>query len=310
MRSLRRLAGSTWLRVLVSAGLLALVASRIDFGAAGDRLSGGRWGYFAAAVAALFGSFLVGAARWTVFLQAADIESSLPRATRAYLIGTFTTNFLPTQAGGDVTRAWIASRPGTRVRTAATVVVDRASAVVCLVLIAWIALAADPGPVPGFLIAALGAAVGVLVLAGLAAALFLQGRAGVGRLLNERVRDWGEEARLAVRACLRAPVVRKTLLLGLAFQGMVVLALWLLAHAISLAVPFSVLAVTLPPVLIATMAPISIAGFGVREGMFVLLLRHAGVVTTNAALLSLMSAVAFGVASLPGGLALLRREPW
>ena len=289
MTSLRRLAGSIWLRALVSAGLLALVASRIDFGAAGDRLSGGRWGYFAAAVAALFASFLLGAARWHVFLEAADIESSLPRAIRAYLIGTFTTNFLPTQVGGDVTRAWIASRPGMRVRAAATVVVDRASAVVCLVVIAWIALAADPGPVPGLLIGALGASVGILALGALVAARFLRGGTGLGRLLNERIRDWGDEARRAVRDY------------GAKHPGI----------SVSIrAVPFSVLAVTLPPVLIATMAPISIAGFGVREGMFVLLLRHADVVTTNAALLSLMSAAAFAVASLPGGLALLRQDPW
>jgi uncharacterized membrane protein YbhN (UPF0104 family) len=295
MAFLRRLAGSIWLRALVSACLLALVASRIDFGAAGDRLSGGRWGYFAGAVVTLFASFLVGAARWNVFLRAAGIERSLSGAIRAYTIGMFTTNFLPTQIGGDVTRAWIASRPGMRVRTAATVVVDRASALVCLVLVAWIALAADPGPVPGTLIAALGASVGVLVVAALLAAVLLRFLPG-----------WGAEARRAVRACLRPPVVRRTVLLGLVFQGLVVLALWLLARAILLDVPFSVLAVTLPLVLIATTAPISIAGFGVREGMFVLLLRQAGVGTTDATLLSLLSAVAFAIASLPGGLALLR----
>ncbi|HEY3182129.1 MAG TPA: lysylphosphatidylglycerol synthase transmembrane domain-containing protein, partial [Gaiellaceae bacterium] len=105
MTFLRRLAGSIWLRTLVSVGLLALVASRIDFGAAGDRLSGGRWGYFAAAVAALLASFVVGALRWHVFLNAAGVESPRAQTIRAYLIGMFTTNFLPTQIGGDVTRA-------------------------------------------------------------------------------------------------------------------------------------------------------------------------------------------------------------
>src|SRR5207245_11314785 len=109
----------------------------------------GHCGYVALSDSALSSSFLLGTTLCHVFFEAADIESSLPRAIRAYLIGTFTTNFLPTQVGGDVTRAWIASRPGTRVRAAATVVVDRASAVVCLVVIAWIALAADPVPVPG-----------------------------------------------------------------------------------------------------------------------------------------------------------------
>ncbi|HEY3185400.1 MAG TPA: lysylphosphatidylglycerol synthase transmembrane domain-containing protein, partial [Gaiellaceae bacterium] len=278
---------------------LALVASRIDFGAAGDRLSGGRWGYFAAAVAALFASFVVGALRWHVLLNAAGIESPRAQTIRAYLIGMFTTNFLPTQIGGDVTRAWIAGRRGLRVRTAATVVVDRASALVCLVVVAWLALAADPGPVPGFLIGALGAATTFLVIVALVAAVLLR--------RGTRLGPWTEEARRATRACLRAPVVRTTLTLGLVFQGLVVLALWLLARAIVLGAPFSVLAVVLPPVLIATTLPISIAGFGVREGMFALLLRHANVDTTDATLLSLLSAAAFAVASLPGGLVLLRR---
>jgi glycosyltransferase 2 family protein len=303
----RRLAGSIWFRALVSVGLLAFVASRIDFGAAGDRLSGGRWGYFAAAVAALFASFLLGGGRWHVFLGAAGIDRSLREAIGAYLIGTFTTNFLPTQVGGDVTRAWVASRPGLRVRTAVTVVVDRVSAIVCLAIVAVIALAADPGPVPRFLIGALGAAVGGLAIASFVAALFVRGATGVGRLLGDRLRGWADDARRGARACLRPTVVRKTLVLGVAFQVLVVLALWLLARAISLGVPFSVLAVMLPPVLIATAAPVSIGGFGVREGMFVLLLRHAGVGTTDATLLSLMSAAAFAVASLPGGLMLLRR---
>jgi hypothetical protein len=297
---LRRLTGSIWLRAAVTAALLALVLSRIDLGAAGDRLSGARWGYFAAAVVVLFVSFLVGAARWHVFLEAAGVESSRAAATRAYTIGMFTTNFLPTQVGGDVTRAWVASRPGSRLRAGTTVVVDRATAIFCLVVVAWIALAADPDPVPRNLIAALGASVGVLAVGGVVAVLLVR---GAGR------RAWGEEVRQAASACLRAPVLRRTLLIGLVFQALVVFALWLLARSIDLSAPFSVLAVTLPPVLIATAAPISIAGFGVREGMFVLLLGEAGIGATDATLLSLLSAAAFAIASLPGAVALLRPVP-
>jgi hypothetical protein len=64
---LRRLAGSLWIRALVSAGLLALVLSHIDFAKVGGRLSAGRWDVVAAAVAALFVSFLVAGVRWLVF---------------------------------------------------------------------------------------------------------------------------------------------------------------------------------------------------------------------------------------------------
>ena len=120
MATLRRLAGSFWIRLLVSAGLLAIVATQIDFHALRERLSGGSWGWFAAATALLFASFVVGALRWHIFLAAADVGSSRGQAIRAYLIGAFTTNFLPSQIGGDVTRAWVASEQGTRIRSATT----------------------------------------------------------------------------------------------------------------------------------------------------------------------------------------------
>ena len=66
------------------------------------------------------------------------------------------------------------------------------------------------------------------------------------------------------------------------------------------------LAVVLAPVLIVSVLPISIGGFGVREGSYVVLLSYAGVNSTDAALLSLLTAAAFAIASLPGGLALIR----
>src|SRR5437870_458879 len=151
MERLRRVARSFWLRALVSFGLLALVVSQIDLGAGTSRLSHGRWAWFVAAVALLFFSFLVAAARWFLFLEAAGVGESVSDAVRAYLIGAFTTNFLPTQFGGDLTRAWLAGRPGTRIRTATTVVVDRATAIGCLIVVAWLAFAIGPAPVPGSL---------------------------------------------------------------------------------------------------------------------------------------------------------------
>ena len=61
----------------------------------------------------------------------------------------------------------------------------------------------------------------------------------------------------------------------------------------------------MPLVLIATAPPISVGGFGVREGSFVALLADAGVSAADATLLSLLSAAVMVLASLPGGLALL-----
>jgi uncharacterized membrane protein YbhN (UPF0104 family) len=303
---LRKLAGSFWLRALVSAGLLALVLSRIDFGDARERLSGGSWSWFAAAVAALFCSFLVGAFRWHLYLEAADVGTRLASTIRAYLIGVFTTNFLPSQLGGDVTRAWVASRPGTRLRVATTVVVDRATALGCLIALGWIAVAADPEAMPGEILTALGLCTGAVAVTALVILLVLAGRLRVGRL-SARVLGPGREIRRAASACLRGPVLTRTLAIGLGFQGLVALSAWFLLRSVGVELAFSVFAAILAPVLIVAAIPISIAGFGVREGTYVVLLGYAGVSATDATLLSLASAASFAVASLPGAAALLRR---
>jgi uncharacterized membrane protein YbhN (UPF0104 family) len=304
---LRRLAGSFWIRLLVSAGLLAIVATQIDVHALRGRLAEGSWAWLTAAVVVLFASFVVGALRWHIFLDAARVGASRGQAVRAYLIGTFTTNFLPTQIGGDVTRAWVASGQGTRIRSMTTVVLDRATALGCLIVVGWIGVATDAGAVPGQLVAALGAAAVAYALAcTLIVLLFRFER--LGRLLPERLGPAAREVRNALAAGLTKPVLLRTLLIGLAFQSLVYLAAWLIARSISLDVPFAVLGAVLAPVVILSMAPISIGGLGVREASFVLLLGYAGISATDATLFSLLSGAVFAAASLPGALALVVRR--
>ncbi len=308
MAILHRLARSFWIRLLVSAALLAVVATQIDFHALGGRITGGSWGWFAAAIAVLFASFVVAALRWQLFLDAAEVEAAPFETVRAYLIGTFANNFLPSQIGGDVARVFLVGGAGTRAQVATTVVIDRATAIGCLVVTAWVAYALDPGAVPGALVAALGAATGALVLVGLLAAVVLSGRTGLGHLLPARLRGAAGDVRETVRACVRTPVLLRTIALGATFQALVVLSVWLLARAIALDLAYAVTAVTLPPVLLVAALPISVAGYGVREGAYVVLLRHVGVDATDATLLSLLAGISFAIASLAGGVALVQRR--
>lgn len=306
LKLLRRLAGSFWVRALVSVGLLAAVATQIDFGLLRERLSGGSWGWFALAVVVLFASFVVGGLRWQIFLQAAGIDATPWASVRAYLIGTFTTNFLPTQIGGDLTRVFVVAGPGMRIRAGVTVVLDRASALACMLAVGWLLIALNPSPIPGQLYAAIASATAGFVLFTIVAVLLV--RLGVmRRLVPDRARSHALEIRDALAACLTRPVLTKTLLIGLGFQGLVYLAAWLVARAISLDAPFAVIGAVMAPVLILSTAPVSIGGYGVREGSYVLLLGFAGVGATEATLFSLLSAATFALASLPGALVLLRR---
>ena len=109
-------------------------------------------------------------------------------------------------------------------------------------------------------------------------------------------------------ACIDAPVLWRTFALGASSRRSSSYSLWLASRAISLELSYAVLAVTLPPVLLVSALPVSIAGYGVREGSYVLLLRHIGVTATDATLLSLLFGISFAIASLAGGVALARRR--
>jgi uncharacterized membrane protein YbhN (UPF0104 family) len=305
---LRRLIGSFWARALISAGLLAAVATQVDFRAATEQLSHGSWESFVLAVAVVFATFLVASKRWLVYLNAVGVHVPYGNVLRAYLIGAFTTNFLPSQVGGDVARAWIVSGHGTRTRAATTVVADRVVALGCLLIVAWIGLLANPGPVPGALISALGAATIGFAVAVLVVVCVLRGSTRIRSLLPERAGGLAREARRAALACISGSVLRRTVAYGLVFQSLVVLSAWLIARSISLGVTFSTLVVILPLVLVLAVLPISIGGLGVREGGFVVLLGQAGIGATEAAVFSLLVGLAFALASLPGAFALFHRR--
>ena len=304
---LRRAARSLWFRALVTLSLLALVAAQIDWDAAGERLAEGDWSWFAAAVAALVVALVVGAVRWHLLLAAAGVEGGWLQTLRAYAIGVFSNNFLPTSFGGDAARAWIVGRSGHRlVRAATSVVVDRVSALVCLVIVAWAVVALDPGTVPDSLLAALlvttGAGLGALVIGAVA----MRAGGGLARRLPQRVRSGARTARDTLADYGRSPrLFLSAFSLGVVFQTLTITAVWLLAKAIEVDLAFTVAAVAVPLVLVITIVPVSIAGFGVREGGFVVLLAEADIDATDATLLSLLSVVALAVSSLPGALAMV-----
>jgi hypothetical protein len=59
-------------------------------------------------------------------------------------------------------------------------------------------------------------------------------------------------------------------------------------------------------VTVVTLIPISIGGFGVREGSYVVLLAGASIAATDATLISVLSVATLFLASLPGAFMLAR----
>ena len=292
-------------RLAVTAGLLVLLGTVIDWEPLMERVRTGSWAWAGAAVGLMVLGLCAGALRWHILLRVAELPVSRAQAARAYFLGSFANNFLPSGFGGDAVRAVaVASRGAALARATTTVVLDRLTAISCLVALAWLLLPFAHADVPGSVVAGLG----LLTAGGAlgAGALWLILRSGLGR---RRVSD--RARRIAVE--LRAPLslLRQSgsatvlvLVLGLAYQALTVASTWAAGRAVGVEVSYPLLAAVLPVVLVITLVPISLAGFGLREGSYAVLLGEAGVSAGDATLVSLTSVAVLAIASIPGAFAM------
>jgi uncharacterized membrane protein YbhN (UPF0104 family) len=81
--------------------------------------------YYAVSLAVIVGGQVLYAWRWWLLLSVAGLNISLGAAVRAYLIGVFANNFLPSTIGGDATKVYYLGRTHGYRTILASVVVDR-----------------------------------------------------------------------------------------------------------------------------------------------------------------------------------------
>jgi glycosyltransferase 2 family protein len=285
--------------VLVSALLLGVVLAYANVDDVVSALRDGDWSWFVAGVVLMGLVAVVGGIRWQLLLKEAEVDVSSLRAVRAVGASLFLNNVLPTSFGGDAARAWLVGREtGRLLRSATATIVDKATLLGCLFLLAWIALAVDSASVPSSLVRTL-----IWVTIGLAgatvvAALTAAGVRPVVRRLPERLAALIREAWVTLRIWARSARLMGWLLaLGLLYQGLAVLALVCVAKTVSVDLSFALAAVAAAIVVLAMLIPVSIGGLGVREGGFVLLLGEAGIDGADATVASLLSAAAILLSS-------------
>jgi len=279
--------------------LLTVVFLYIDLGELMRAVEDGQWGWLLPALALVMLATVPGAARWRLILQKAEIEVSGVQAVKTFAASLVLNNVLPTSVGGDAVRAWsVGKASGRLLRAALSTVLDRATAVACLFLLAWTALAVDADEVPAVLVSVL-----LWLTLGLAAvtavaALVAAGIRPVVRRIPRRIAMMLREAWATLRMWGRSrSLISWLLVLGVLYQLLAVLALVLVGRVARVDLSFSLAAVTAAIVVVAMLVPISVGGLGVREGGFVLLLGEAGVDGSEAALISLLSAATIVLAS-------------
>jgi uncharacterized membrane protein YbhN (UPF0104 family) len=299
-----------WLRLLVSAALLSVLVTKIDFGGfVPDHHTNGTWAFLMAGVGLMAGSFVLAAWRWQRVLTVFGYSVRLRTLTKHYLAGQFVGNPLPSTVGGDVLRVSRSSADiGNTTDAFAAVILERLTGFVVLPVLVVAGFVAMPSLLDeSRSLAAVLAAVATLVVLG--AVLFLAGHPrAAGRFADHD--NWMRAigaVHVGVDRLRRSPRDAAMILLAaLAYQLVVVGAVYCAFHVVDVRIPNASVLAYVPAVAMVQVVPITIGGLGVREGLLAFLFHPLGVPTGRAVavgllwygmtlLVSLLGAPAFAV---------------
>lgn len=289
------------LKAAVTSGLIWLVLRDQDLSAVGDRLSEISALGIVSAIALLAGINVLAARRWVVvmglFGQALPYRSAL----RFYFEGLFFNQALPSTVGGDGVRMYRAVKAGLPVAAGVNgVLLDRIAGLFALLGIValtqpWLYDRVDDTSARLAFAIVIAAGVGGVFV------LILCGRMPGGLM------RWSAARGLVGLSNGLAALFRNgaaaTEVFGLSVIGhlMMVLAIFILTLDLQLNVSFLDCLILVPGVMLLSAAPISIAGWGVRESIMISALALVGAPETGSLGLSLVYGVIMILIGLVGG---------
>lgn len=299
---MRRILLST-AKILISAALLYLALRKVDLTELFSRFTATSLIWIGMAIAVTFLQIFVGVLRWREVSAACGAPLEVGRAMRYNVIGSFFNQTLPSAIGGDAVRLWLVARGGAGWRAATySIFVDRAIGLVALAILIvaslpWsYALITDPHGRSALLLvdfAALAGGIGFLIF---------------GALKWSWLKTWWATHHIHACAVIanrvifnrtRGPVIA---ILSLLVHVLAVVIAWCVVQSIAAPVSFAQVFLLVPPVMLITLMPISIAGWGVREASMGLAFGFAGLAANEGVNISLLFGAASFIVGAFGGL--------
>ena len=287
------------IKILISAALLYFSLRKVNLYELAARFNTESLLWIGLAIVVMFLQIFVGVLRWREIGAECDAPLEARQAMRFNLIGTFFNQTLPSSIGGDAVRLWLVARGGAGWRAATySIFVDRAIGLIALAIVIvaslpWsYRLITDPNGRSALLLvdfAALAGGLGFLVL---------------GMLPWPWLRRWWGTHHIHACSLIANRVLfsrergPKVAVLSLLVHVLAVVIAWCVVQSIAAPVVFGQIFLLVPPVMLITMLPISIAGWGVREASLGLAFGYAGLATTEGVNVSLL----FGAVSLIVGI--------
>jgi hypothetical protein len=294
-------------KAAISGLLLYFALNLVNIDTVAARLSQVAPGWIAAAVLVLLSQIVLLTWRWRQLVVRCGGEFSFARLFSFEMIGAFFNQTLPSSVGGDAMRIWLLGKQ-TNWRVASySVLLDRviglvALATVVVICLPWsLGLVKDPVGRTALLVIGLGSIGG--------GAVFL----ALGWQRLHILQRWTPTRHLAAVATVASDILRSPraftpiFLLSVIVHLLSALAAWCAAQSVDADLSLANAVFLVLPVALISVMPISIAGWGVREGAMVAAFAYAGLPQGDGLLVSLLFGISYLLLGALGGIVWIMR---
>lgn len=294
-------------KILISAGLLVLLATTLEWSRVLERATQLAWWVLPAAVAIHMLVWALSNVRWWLLIRVHSLGHTYSSLLKPTFIGAFFNNLLPSSTGGDLFRMYHIYRQGHGAAVAVSpIITERAVGLLCMIALATVMIFQFGEETPLF--------------HGLRTVLFwlfVGGAAGIvivsvpvtyyifHRFLQRWDRLRPVAGLLGITEAAHIYLSRPRLLVvlvlvSLLLQGIQVVIFLMLGAGLEAPMKPSQYLFIVPVVLVAASIPITVGGLGVREAAAITLFTSAGMSQEHAAAVSLLFIPVLVLSGLPG----------
>lgn len=286
------------IKLIITVVIFYFLFQYVDFNNLINILAKSHGGYILIALILQLASTYLAAYRWLLIMSLLVFKENLAYYVKSYFKGTFFNQVLPSSIGGDAVRIIDLTQKGYDKKDSFYgIFVDRVIGLVGLLVLNLIATITFFGTFDNdfsmlIIFIAICGIFGFFILFHLEKIKFLANY----KFLNLF-------HRLAKRLNKLYPTKKllfKHIIISVFVHILSILTIYGLALSIDLKMPFEVFFIAVPPVFLLTIIPISLAGWGIREGAMVGIFMLVGADETKVLAISILYGLLLIISSLPG----------
>ncbi len=301
----------TIIKIGISVTIMIILFRGMDLNAFKETILSMDKRFFFASIAMLICIQFISILRWSIILKK-DADIPYLKLMGIYLVGMFFNNFLPTIVGGDVIKGYyLYKASGKGGLAVASVFLDRYTGLGALMIIAFVAVVTGQSLLVGIGISS----VLLFIIAGFFSASLVIWVDLLHRWamnIMARIHFYGINEKIdkfytVLMSYKSSPgIILKAFLCSFFVQGGVIVIYFMLGRGLGIDIPITYFFVFVPLATVISMLPLSLAGLGVREGVFVYTFTKVGVAQEEALGLSLLFFFVTVMVSLVGGVIYVR----